>query len=319
MENMKSELLEYILSNFYEGNRHTFLIRLAGTFAKLGVRKEVLIDIYNRYLRKIDDEDRVRLIERTYDRLERGLPIVSLDYSDHIYVSKLLGIKSEYVGASYRTIRTNSDNGFSFLNVSKLSEYVVPLDKEKHRLHYKYILYKRRLPESVFDKWKFYVSVHELDRICFVNFIDESQSAVDVILGRSIFDRYPKYKVLYGSTSRVLWNFKPSVFKRVLVEGVFDVMTVESYISGVNAVALLGKSINKYKLSLLRNSEEVTIMLDSDVKEEEIENIAKYLYKYTSVFVCKLPNGKDPSDLSRDIADVFSERVLICKGGIEYV
>ena len=313
----KSDLIEFITSNFYEGNRFDFLLKLSGTFARLGVNMEILIDIYNKYLRPSDDENRIKIIKRTYERVEHGLPVVTLDRDDYITLMNILGIKPSVCHMQVRNTNINSSFGFieraqGGISESELAKYVVPLDKRDHRLHYKYLVNNRNLPESIFDMWGIYVSIDEPDRVCFIN--KTSDGYIDLIIGRSIFDNYPKYKTLLGNTSRVLWNFRPEIIPRVIVEGIFDVMTVESYISGVNAVALLGKKINKFKLSLLRNSSEITIMLDSDVSNKEIKYLLSRIGSGIPTYVCKLPRGEDPNSLADRIVEIYKNREII--GGL---
>ncbi len=105
---------------------------------------------------------------------------------------------------------------------------------------------------------------------------------------------YPKG----SATGRGLFNYdRASRHKQiVLTEGALDAIAV-----GVNAMALMGKSLSKHQALLLAQADpsEVVILLDGDdAGREAAQVVAAKLYSFIpSVKIAKLPDGKDPDEI----------------------
>jgi len=120
------------------------------------------------------------------------------------------------------------------------------------------------------------------------------------IVGRAIDDTEPKYRILSKEELR-LFGHEYVDFNEplILVEGIFDLFAVRR--SYPNVVALLGKQISKPTFTFLacKRPTQILILLDSDVKEKEVQKLANTISQITDVRIIKLEGG-DPWD-NRDL------------------
>lgn len=98
----------------------------------------------------------------------------------------------------------------------------------------------------------------------------------------------------------------------IVVEGVFDAIKV-----GLNrAVALFGTEITQTQLNLLAGLEakRLIIMFDADTHitttNIKAKKLSDYLSAFTKTFVIKLPDNKDPGDLSRDEINILISKQI---------
>lgn len=131
---------------------------------------------------------------------------------------------------------------------------------------------------------------------------------------RSIYGQEPKY-LSYSLNGRnikeYLYNFDNALKSDEvwIMEGVFDVFATFD-----NAVAIFGKEISKPQAELIvKYFSRVIIALDQDAYKEACK-IAKQLSRmgnFEKIGICKLPEGKDPGELGRDILDCEIEEFLV--------
>lgn len=93
----------------------------------------------------------------------------------------------------------------------------------------------------------------------------------------------------------LIYNIDNARDKVILVEGVFDVWRI-----GPGAVASFGIQLTDSQLRQLTEFDQVTILFDSDAKDQA-DNLANQLAPYVSkLSVLYLKEGFDPADLSQD-------------------
>lgn len=141
-----------------------------------------------------------------------------------------------------------------------------------------------------------------------------NQSGVlEWFLGRSI---YPKtaLKVLnppkdeYGiGKSNTIFNLNNNLDKDCVIinEGVFDAITTDG-------LAIFGKTLSDWQFKIIKNigASEIIIMLDSDAIKSAYK-MAEQLYLYKDVYICELPDGKDPNDLSEEeMKSILGNKIL---------
>lgn len=125
--------------------------------------------------------------------------------------------------------------------------------------------------------------------------------------GRSLGDEKPKYKLPAGfQKSLVLYNLHRALKARegsavVVVEGYFDAMKV-SQAGFRRVVALMGATLSDHQERLLvEDFESVALMLDGDEAGREGETaISSRLIEQTFVRIVRVPDGKQPDQLSSD-------------------
>lgn len=107
----------------------------------------------------------------------------------------------------------------------------------------------------------------------------------------------PKY--LTGPGTKPLYVRHADSDRLVLVEGVFDALSVER--AGYAAAALGGKSLPKYLRPFLLTEAErygiINVMLDTDALDKAL-GIRNQLLSKRNVAVCAYPPGQDPGDMS---------------------
>jgi len=124
-------------------------------------------------------------------------------------------------------------------------------------------------------------------------------------------------RTLFGMHELVaFFNFSRYFDYIILVEGEFDAMYLQQF--GVPAVAAMGTAvINKYQLNILRRTRAVVVLsYDPDEAGEKATygdgkrriGELRSLKKYMKTIVVKLPEGKDPNDLSRGEVDKYYGR-----------
>jgi DNA primase len=122
-------------------------------------------------------------------------------------------------------------------------------------------------------------------------------------VSRAVYSGAPKWKHPSGfSVSNYLYGYDfINDEEVVLVEGVFDVISLRKH--KIQAVALFGKNLTDNQLYLLleKNIKKVYLCLDGDVKDEELKKIYNKLKGWVLVEVLKLPCNKDPDDLGKEI------------------
>jgi intein/homing endonuclease len=95
------------------------------------------------------------------------------------------------------------------------------------------------------------------------------------------------------------------VSKLYIMEGVFDVMK-----SGIwNGVCTFGKIISSAQLVIINKipKEKLVLSFDFDVKIKEIIESIKSLESFGTVFIKKIPEGKDPGDFDPDAFELLPE------------
>ena len=80
-----------------------------------------------------------------------------------------------------------------------------------------------------------------------------------------------------------------------IMEGVFDVMSSAPF----SSICTFGKNISAYQLKLIKQIpfKKVVLSFDIDVKIKELMESIKSLETFCSLWIKKLPAGKDPGDL----------------------
>jgi len=294
-------LKQFFDENFKEGKRFDLTIRLAGSCAKLGIPIESCIDFYKEYFH-LDDEDRTPLIERTYERVSKGLPVKTLaEYN--INVASYFGIDVN----QYKHIPTleelenllfsiNQNNQSQVIDLSKVS---VPLDKTKHLIYYNY-LKSRNLTDEDIEKYDIRVGIGKYQfRIIFPIYNEQNQPIYFV--ARSILKNIkPKYLNSPVPKERVVWNINNVNFNYpvVVCEGIINAITVMKYLNnGMQAVATLGKQLTEYQKKILSQFPKLIFCFDGDVSESELRKIIKGIN--TTIYYVKLPDKKDANDLDK--------------------
>lgn len=138
-------------------------------------------------------------------------------------------------------------------------------------------------------------------------------------VGRSYTDKEPRYLNSEGSKSNLLYNMNQVQGKCIICEGIISSITAQK-ITGIPAVALLGKTINPTQVSLLRSRcDSVYLSLDGDTQYRERMSIKAMLLKAgLKVWLIDLPvleiNGKklkDPDDLKERYLGIFNQAKLV--------
>jgi hypothetical protein len=133
--------------------------------------------------------------------------------------------------------------------------------------------------------------------------------------------RPPKYMTGPGfKKSEALFNFDQAVnFPHVVVcEGVFDAMSV-----GPCAVATLGKTMSQRQIKLLKSYWDVVVlMLDDDVRDEEVAGITSQISSDVTTIPVRLIGYKDPgsaprSDIWEQMFEAMRQRKLDVSEALE--
>ncbi len=116
-----------------------------------------------------------------------------------------------------------------------------------------------------------------------------------------------KYKMSKGfKKSLCLFNYHRVLVASeiVVVEGCFSVMILHQ--NNIKAVALMGSTISKRQINLLKKYDVVKLFLDGDeAGQSAAENIANKLHHHIAVRICDCPEGTQPDQLT-------SEEITAC-------
>lgn len=199
-----------------------------------------------------------------------------------------------------------------------------PLNIEKTPIAYKYITirgftdddikkYSLRVGIPYYDDVKDYEVKKWSGRILFP-FINKS-GEYKYVVGRTYIDSEPRYLNSEGSRSTVLYNIENINGACILCEGIISSISAEKA-TKVPAVALLGKSMNSFQISLLKSrTSEVFLSLDGDtsIKEREFikTNLQRAGIKVWMIDVPIIKDGdkirKDPDDHKESYLEIFKK------------
>lgn len=195
-----------------------------------------------------------------------------------------------------------------------LNEVSWPLTKTETPIAYQYITergfteedirtYGLRVGTPYFDDNLGYEVKKWSGRILFPYF-NSAQECV-YFIGRSYTGKEPRYLNSEGSKSTLLYNLDKVQGTCIICEGIISSIMAQK-VTGVPAVALLGKSINTTQVSLIRSKcTEVYLSLDGDTQSQERLAIKRALLQAgLKVKMVNLPviqeqgkKLKDPDDL----------------------
>ena len=239
---------------------------------------------------------------------------------------KELALLSGSVSSTFQDIRNKIHKVFKRNKFNKidLNEISWELTKDNTPFAYQYLTI-RGFTDSEIKKYDIRVGIPYFDeekqkeirkwvgRILFP-FYNNSNECVYVV-GRTYNGGNPRYINSEGSKSSILYNINNVKDVVIICEGIISSISAER-ITGVSAVALLGKSITDYQVNLIKNKTNlVYLSLDADTTSEEKNKvISKLLAADIKVHLVDLPlitnergKLKDPDDLKNVYMEFFEK------------
>jgi len=213
---------------------------------------------------------------------------VSAGYNDFKELNKLLGDVSFY----------KKDNDTTTDDVRLPQEYKSlsdPFDKSIIKEHAIRFLRKRGITKEDITRYNLgYCSEGKYNNRIIIPSYD-SKGQLNYFVGRDFYSSNFKYmnppnvaKDVIGFDLYINWSLPI-----ILVEGVFDAMSVKS-----NSIPLFGKTIlpKLYKKIVEKKVKDIFIILDSDAFDDAIRMTEKFVNEGINVNFVKL-DGQDPNDL----------------------
>lgn len=300
---MQSEIINKISPLYKKGNRHNIINALAGSLAKCGVPEYKAETICDEIIFGDEDIKRFKIVERTYKRFSKNLPIITLYSLDGVIdigiimdILKGFGNFAEYF--SYDDIIDKLGSKLAFdsqeqeVDLDSISCEMIPhLCRESFNY-----LKNRNIDGDNIQKYKIRAGRNNFrGRVVFPLFNDDK---CVLAIGRSYIGSSPKYFNTKGKKSLYLWNFNniQSFNSVILCEGIFSAISAENH-TDIQSIASLGSTVSNKQLSLLSRFNKIFICFDPDVERKKIYKLATQLSN--EILWISLPDGKDPNDLSK--------------------
>lgn len=303
------DLYSFFDKNFYEGKRYDLIMRLAGSCAVCGVPIEECIAFYRQFVDR-DDEDRTKLIKRTYEKVRKGEKVITLAIYG-VDVKEYFNIATHSTSIENKPvvdIKIPEEVKYAEIDLNEIS---IPLTK-RFKKEYFYLLGRKITPENI-EKYNIRLGIDRLaNRIIFPVF--NAKGKCIYYVARAVEEGVkPKYLNPVGvSKEYIIWNYYNCDFtKPVFVcEGIINAITVMNYLPNSQAVAVLGKYLTQGQETMLSVFPAIYLCFDGDVEEEYLDEVKERLtlkrkignfaeFVYRPVYVIKMPKGKDVNDLRK--------------------
>ena len=199
-------------------------------------------------------------------------------------------------------------NKIKIINSKVLEDYVEP-DGE----YLKYLI-KRKLSLETVKKFSILACQKDLWQNRIIIPVYDEYNRLISLTARSILGNISKRlkvrKVKNSDISKVLFglNHIDNRKKLYLVEGEIDAMYLQQY--NIPAVSIGSISISKTQLKkIIKYCTEVIIALDGDVEIKTLKKIRDELSSFVKVKILRLPEEKDPNDLTeKEVKKIFKVR-----------
>lgn len=298
MKNVK-ELFD---TEFQKGNRFDLVLRLAGSCAVYNVPLEECIEFYNDY-KDLDDEDRVSLIERTYERYYSGQKVRTL--GKDISLTPPFTVDEENKDFISNDICLNMlENELSVFNYNKktvnLDEIGVPLFKYKNVFDkaVKY-LENRKITLDLVEKYKIYHGIdYYKDFIIFPVF--NSKNEVIYYSMKDYVNQGKGYKFPKMSRKSIIWNYYNTVknLPVFVCEGIINALTICKFFGINQVIATLSKYLTQEQIDMLTVYNKCIFVFDGDCSTDFLFSIFDKIGNKVEYLM--LPKDKDVNDLTKE-------------------
>jgi hypothetical protein len=311
------DLYNFFRENFREGNRWELTMRLAGSCALAGVPLDTCISFYKKFS-DLDDEDRVKLIKRTYDKVNNGERVITLlpyGFTKNDILSYFSIINNDF-SLKENEIESLEKALYDFIpkrqkKLINLDEIGVEIDKRIHIKEYFYLL-KRKITEYDIKAYSIRAGIGRFENRVIFPVFDKNRDCI-YFVARSIRDDIkPKYLNSPLPKNNVIWNYYNCDFTNTVIvcEGIINAITAQKY-TGYQSVATLGKYMTDEQCKMLSCFTHIVFCFDGDVP---LKYLKELIGKVTSPIIeyIEMPVDKDVNDMKeKEFVERFESRKML--------